>query len=542
MSTTNYRVPTFAGALPPLEERTVLHVLRANAAHRSDTPALRDPDSELTHSQLLQSAMVVAGGLRDNDVMPDDRVLLMLDNHLDAALIWLGCTLAGAVEVPVNTAYRSTFLEHVVQDSGATTAVVEARYADALRAAAGDTPLRIIVRDDAPMSLHDRFAGAAPLAVERAPWQLAGVFYTSGTTGASKGVPVPHAQAYGYATPVHMGVAGADDCSYVALPLFHVGGQLWGVYNALIAGGAAFIAPRFSASRFWAEVAESHSTFAMLTGAMVSFLNAQPRAAGEDSSGLRVVCLAPVPQDVDDFCRRFGVTYTTGYGSTEAAAPLVAPHGVSRAGSVGWARPDFDVRVVDEHDRPLPDRQVGELVIRPSEPWTMFPGYLGRAEATANAWRNLWFHTGDAVYRTSEGEYILVDRLRDSIRRRGENISSMEVEAAANAHVSVAESAAVAVPSAHSEDEVLLYVMPAPVSAVDPEQVYRYLAGQLPYFAVPRFIAVVADFQRTGSNKIQKHVLRERGLPADCWDAEKHGLRATRDGLVEPTEGERKPR
>ncbi|GAA0571192.1 AMP-binding protein [Actinomadura livida] len=527
--------PSFEGSLPPLERRTVVHVLREQAERHPGRPAIAGPGAEIGYGALLDEAAALAGSLRAHGIRPGDRVLLMLDNHVDAILAWLGLTCAGAVEVPVNTAFAAGFLDHVVRDSGAVAAIAETHYLDRLAAADGGRLRGSVIEHVPAQSGRGRFdlPEGEPTVEDAAPWDTAAVFYTSGTTGPSKGVLVPHAQAYGYASPVYIGAVEPDDTSYVAMPLFHVGGQLWGVYNALIAGARAYISPRFTASGFWEDIVRSGSTFAVLTGAMARFLEARPPSPLERSSGLRKVCLAPVPADVDAFCARFGVAYCAGYGSTEAATPLAAPHGVSGAGGLGWVRPGFEALVVDEHDRPVPDGRIGELVVRPHEPWTMFQGYLGRPEATAEAWRNSYFHTGDAVRRTPGGEFFLVDRIRDSIRRRGENISSLEVEAAANTHPQVTETAAVGVPSEHSEDEVLLLVVPHPEGPPDPADLFRYLAERLPYFAVPRFIACTAELPRSASNKIMKGPLRAAGVPADGWDAELNGLRATRNGIVQ---------
>ncbi|MEU5879165.1 AMP-binding protein [Spirillospora sp. NPDC047279] len=517
-----------------MAERTVVHVLREQAERHPDRPALAGPGVELAYGPLLSEAAGLAGGLRAYGIDPGDRVLLMLDNHVDAVLAWLAVTCAGAVEVPVNTAFDGGFLDHVVHDSGVVAAITEPHYLDRLAAADGGRLRgRVITRHPAASGLG-RFEvpEGEPVVADARPWDIAAVFYTSGTTGASKGVLVPHAQAYGYASPVYIGAVEPDDTSYVAMPLFHVGGQLWGVYNALIVGARAYVSPRFSASGFWEDIARSGSTFAVLTGAMARFLEARPPGPQERASGLRKVCLAPVPADVDAFCSRFGVAYCAGYGSTEAGTPLAAPQGVSGAGGLGWVRPGFDALVVDEHDRPVPDGRIGELVIRPHEPWTMFQGYVGRPEATAAAWRNSYFHTGDAVRRTPDGEFFLVDRIRDNIRRRGENISSLEVEAAANTHGQVTETAAVGVPSEHSEEEVLLLAVPHPEGPPHPEDLFRYLAERLPYFAVPRFIAFVPELPRSASNKITKGPLRAAGVPADAWDAELNGVRATRRGVV----------
>ena len=267
-----------------------------------------------------------------------------------------------------------------------------------------------------------------------------------------------------------------------------------------------------------------------LMGPMAPFL---VRADGPERGrhGLRRVCIAPFNQDGIAFAERFGVEVYTAYNSTEMSTPLVAHPGFAAVpGICGRPRPGVEVRIVDEFDRELPDGEAGELIVRTDQPWTMTYGYHRMPEATVAAWRNGWFHTGDAFRRTADGDYVFVDRLKDAIRRRGENVSSVEVEAEALTHPNVARAGAVGVPSEYAEEEILLAVEPAAGAHIDPRQLAEHLTGRLPYFMVPRYIRVVDELAMTPSGKVRKDVLRQQGA-AGAWDREAAGMVLKRERL-----------
>jgi crotonobetaine/carnitine-CoA ligase len=358
-----------------------------------------------------------------------------------------------------------------------------------------------------------------------------GIIYTSGTTGPSKGVLTPEAHAYGYATPFALRAPATSDVSYVALPLFHVGGHLCGVYGALIAGATAFIPENFRTASFWSEVARTGATFATLVGAMVNFLMAQPPSPSDRLTPLSKVALAPISGVTPEFADRFGLEICSGYGSTEASSPLCVPLGApSVPFGLGWPRPDYEVGVVDADDVPVPLGEIGELVIRGREPWTLMSGYLGDPAKTVSAWRNLWYHSGDAVrQRPEDGQFILVDRLNDAIRRRGENISSYAVEMIVNRHPDVTDSAVVAVPDEQSGQEVLAVVLRRSGSSLTERSLLEFLVDELPHFMVPRYLRFMeSDFERSASGKVRKDLLRAAGLASGTWDREAAGIRVTR--------------
>ncbi|HMG42004.1 MAG TPA: AMP-binding protein [Acidimicrobiales bacterium] len=525
-----------SAGLPPLAERTITRVLADCAERDPDRPAVTSADEVVSRSELFERARLVGGWFRRLGDQP--RVALMLDDHLDHVLAVAGLCVAGGVQVPVNTAYRGALLAHVLADSGVETLVVDARYLPRVAEVRDRVPglRRIVVRGEATLGVPHcdlvPFAalgdGAPCSPAHREPWDLYGIMYTSGTTGVSKGVLTTHGHAFGYASPAGLQAATPDDVSLVVMPLFHVSGQLWGVVNALMAGAEAVVAGGFHVSTFWPQVRRHRVTFTTMAGAMARFLQRAAARPDDRDHPLRRVCVAPIPPDVDDFLARFGIDeYCTGYGSTETGAPLSSPTG-RPPGSVGWARPEWRARVVDAHDRDVAAGEVGELLVRSDEPWLMMTGYHGRPEATAAAWRNGWFHTGDGARQTADGEVYLVDRIDDVIRRRGENVSSQEVEAQLTGHPGVRECAVVAVPSADTDHEVLAVVVADDAAGFDPGGLVELARQHLPYFMVPRYVRTVAELPRTSTGKVRKQQLRDDGVTPDTWDRYAAGITVSR--------------
>jgi crotonobetaine/carnitine-CoA ligase len=285
-------------------------------------------------------------------------------------------------------------------------------------------------------------------------------------------------------------------------------------------GASMVIREQFAGTRYWQVVAETGATHALLVATMANFLLSQDRTPAERAHRLRLVVLAPMVADPDAFRARFGVAQLSSvYGQTEISTPLlIAPGAEIVPGSVGQPRAGAEVRIVDSHDRPVPTGEVGELVVRTHRPWEMNLGYLGHPAESVAAWRNGWFHTGDAFRCDSHDNFFYVDRLRDTLRRRGENISSFHVETEAVAHPDVLECACVGVPSELGEHDVKVFVVPAAGRAVDPADLVAFLTDRLPHFMVPRYVEVVAELPKNQTLRIQKFELRERGNTERTWD------------------------
>jgi carnitine-CoA ligase len=350
--------------------------------------------------------------------------------------------------------------------------------------------------------------------------------YTSGTSGPSKGVLMPHAHCtlYGIGSIKCLQLA-AGDRFYICLPLFHANGLLMQLGATISAGIPAFIRRRFSAKRWLEDIRTHRLTVTNLIGTTSGFVVAQPPTPQDRDHCLRAVLSSPnVPQHEAALHTRFGVKeVVSGFGMTEVNIPIWGRLGVSAPGAAGWTHEEhFEVRIVDpETDVPVPAGQVGEIVVRPRVPFGFMTGYFNAPEKTVEAWRNLWFHTGDAGVMEASGLVTFIDRIKDCIRRRGENISATEVEDIVCELPGVAEVAAYAVPSdlPGGEDEVMLALVEQPGSNVDLSAVARMAAERLPRFAAPRYIKVVAELPKTATGKVKRAVLRTEGA-AGAFDAQ----------------------
>jgi crotonobetaine/carnitine-CoA ligase len=361
------------------------------------------------------------------------------------------------------------------------------------------------------------------------PWDPQSIIYTSGTTGRSKGVLSSYAHLF------HMGGAkafpmlGPDDCYLIYLPLFHVGGTK-PVTAMLARGGAVAMGGDFSTESFWPTVRATGSTYTILLGVMSTFLSKRPPEPNDRDHPLKKITMIPLPDNSKAFAERFGCAVYTLFNMTEISVPIVSEPNPQTIATCGRQREGVELRIVDHADHEVQPGEIGELIIRTDAPWALNSGYYKDPEATAQAWRNGWFHTGDA-FRVEDGQYFFVDRMKDAIRRRGENISSFEVEAEIIAHPSVRECAVVAVPNEMAEDDVLAIVAPAPGEAIDPSQLLAFLKPRLAHFMLPRYIRVMDALPRTPTQKVEKYVLRQQGLTPDTWDREKAGVKIRREKI-----------
>ncbi|MES2483496.1 MAG: AMP-binding protein [Pseudomonadota bacterium] len=526
----------------------VLHrVLEQQARDRGALPFLQWEDAKpLSFDEVNREVNRRAHGFASLGVRRGDVVVLFMANSLDYVLTWFALNKIGAVEAPINTAYLGRFLEHQVNICDARMMVADAALLQHVQGSIGKMPAlkTLVVRGlagsaaptvgDCRMVDFDtvRADDDANPGVAVAPGDIAAIMFTSGTTGLSKGVLMPHGQLYLFAQiDVEAVRLTADDVYVTGLPFFHANSQLLTIYPCLIAGALCVLYEKFSATQWVERLHASGATVANSLGVMLPFVFAQPPTPRDRGHRLRRMLSAPTPYGIlEDFKSRFGVEeFGEGFGQTEICCPIMAPlgRGVERPqGAAGLLLDQwFDVRIVDpETDEELPVGQVGELILRPKMPWTINAGYVNMPQETHRAWRNLWFHTGDGVKRDAQGWYYFVDRLKDSLRRRGENISSFEVEAPIREHPAVAEVAVVAVPSEHEggEDEVKACIVAHPGALADPADIVAWCEGRLPAFAIPRYIEFLDSFPKTPSEKVQKSVLRSAGITAATWDRLKH--------------------
>jgi crotonobetaine/carnitine-CoA ligase len=526
------RIPTFDACVVP-------EMLKRQATAQPDaTFAIFEDGETWNYAETLARARRAAAGFQALGVGRGDHVLSWLPNGQEAILTWFGLNMLGAVYVPINTSYRGGLLEHVVALSDAKLIVVHTqlmpRLADVDRALVTDA---IVIGGDGVAldgvtnhpaeALQPDLEAEAEHTVE--PWDSQYIIFTSGTTGPSKAVLSPYLQAYAMACESYHFLTG-EDRVLVNLPLFHVGGTIF-VYVMLAHGGSVVIEDSFRTDGFWESVREKGVTSTCLVGAMTPFLLKLPPSNRDQDHPMRTVVTIPWNEDSLALGRRYGVDMYTGFNMTEISSPIVSEANPAALGTAGKARDGVDVRVVDDNDCEVPPGTVGELIVRTDRPWAMNAGYYKNPEATAKAWRNGWFHTGDAFKYDEEGNFFFVDRIKDAIRRRGENISSFEVESEVTQFPAVREAAAIPVPSEFNEDEVMVVVAPAPGQSIDAEALFRFLEPRMAHFMLPRFVRIVADLPKTPTQKVQKVLLKDEGITADTWDREKAGIKVRREAL-----------
>ena len=374
---------------------------------------------------------------------------------------------------------------------------------------------------------------------------LASIMYTGGTTGPSKGVMCSQSHYYWWARTLSEAIGLAEsDVWYTCLPMFHINAQ--GTFLAsLLTGATISVGERFSARRYWNETRRAGATISSLLGTMAHILYHREPASPEDEEDrpplLRMIFCPAFPAALQlAFEERFGVRVMNAYGSTELnCVTMTQREGPSRPGSMGTVLEHFEMKVVDENDCELPFGTPGELIVRPKQPFSTMMGYFGLPEKTMEAWRNLWFHTGDRAYQNADGHFYFVDRLKDSIRRRGENISSFEVEQVVNGHEAVLESAAYPVPAEVGEDDMMVSIVPRPNCGIDVVELIQWCEARLPRFAVPRFVDIVSELPKTAVGRVEKFKLRARGVTETTWDRERRAS-STENEEPRTENGERK--
>lgn len=493
----------------------------------------------LSFQQAFDWSGQIASHFQNLGVRSGDSVIVMLPNDLDFIAVWLGLARLGAVAVLLNTELIGAFLEHQIVDSGAQIAVVAEPMLGRVIEIADRLPaLRSIVVAGASdrfgarnLRLHlsplddwrtcEAYSGSAPRASD-----VAHVMYTSGTTGPAKGVLMPHAHCFLYGLGAIDNLdLNADDRYYVTLPLYHANGLFMQVYACLIAGATAVLKPRFSAQDWLPDIRRYRATLTNTLGVVAPFIFAQPRSSDDAVHQLRAIVAAPNPAELQSIWRdRFGLSNVlSGFGMTEVNIPVWGRVGVETPCDAAGLVYDryFEVQILDpDTDIARPIGEVGEIAVRPKAPFGFMAGYHELPGKTVEAWRNLWFHTGDAGFMDPDGFVYFVDRIRDCIRRRGHNISSVEIENALLSMPGLVEVAAYGVPSEMSggEDEIMIAVVQSRDASLKPEDICAFSDDHLPKFAKIRYISLVDYLPKTSTGKVQKMDIRSRGMSGDVWD------------------------
>lgn len=529
--------------LPSRQEAVLPLALEARAADTPDAPAVYFVDgASWSYVDLAERVWGLAEHLATEAGLKRGECLAsVLPNGEEALLSWLATNSLGAVYAPFNTAYQGPQISYAVNLTQCSVLIMHADLAHRLQGldlpdlrsivwVGGEPPTQPLLGVQS-LSFAD-LAGTATTSPELSPplepWDDCTVLMTSGTTGNSKAVRRTYAQYDRYtSTTFRLVGVTSEDRFYVCAPMFHGGADV-PVFAMLSLGASLTIDARFTAHDFWNRVRRYQCTVTWMHSAMSLFLHKQPRSEDDSDNPLRLAMLAPLFDGFDEFAERFDLRIYMVYGMTEMSCifSVIDPADIASLGVP--ADPGYELRIASEDDVPLPPGQSGELLVRHKVPWVITPGYLRDDAATARVWRNGWFHTGDVFVEDPDGTYRLVDRVKDSIRRRGENVSAAEVERQLLAMPEIREASAIGV-AAEIEEEILVYVCFQDGVSLEPSTLHARLVSQLPYFAVPRYIALRDELPRNVALRVDKPKLRGLGIPADAWDAVEAGSVPTRE-------------
>jgi carnitine-CoA ligase len=528
--------------LTDIEDRVLGRLLPAQAEHNGDSNWLMVGDDRYTFAAGHAEVEALAAGLAGLGIGRGDIVALMLENSAEYVFLVLALVRLGAVHVPVNTAFKGEYLRRLLEHASPRLVIVDESLGERLSPVLPGLPVEHVVVLGAvdavdlagkALSVEElRNGGGFVPAQDIAYSDTVAILYTSGTTGRAKGAMQSHHYWY---TATEAMAAGRDirdgDIFHLCTPMFHAGAWLLNLYPSLLHGLPVGVESWFSVNDYWDSVRRYGATQLFTLGAMHMWLWNLPATAGDADQPGRVWTAVPLPGELwQPFKDRFGLDGVfSAYGQTEIMPAATADiRREAKPGSAGWAQPNLELRVVDEHDVEVTAGETGELVVRPRTPESMFSGYFKMPDETLAAFRNLWYHTGDLVRIDEDGELFFVDRKADYLRRRGENISSLEVEEIIRRHPAVADVAVCGVPAADAEDEVKACVVARPDGQIDPVELAGYCADNLPYFAVPRYLEVLEELPRTPTGRVQKFVLRDRGVTDATWDRVAAGFEVRR--------------
>ena len=524
----------------PMQERTIGKILDDKARLNQDKVFLFYEDQKITYQQLNERANIVSNAFLYLGVKKHDKVALLMDNCPEFLYTWFGLAKIGAWAIPINVALKGEGLAYIINHCDAETIVISLPFLENLNFIRKDLEnIQKIIVD--PQSQQDGletkgeiilwsdFFRASteppPVEVKHDDWMM--IVYTAGTTGLPKGVL--KAQSYSFTSGLSIASfaqATPEDRFYTTLPLFHINAQNVTTWAAVAADASTVLAKRFSARQFWDDIRKYHATITSFLGAMIPILVKQPEREDDSENPLRVGLSAGTPAVFWElFEKRFQVKILELYGSSEGGS---LRNYEGKIGSMGKPIPSNFAKVVDGQDQELSPYQAGELIFKFIDPLIQLPEYYKMPEATSEKTRGGWLRTGDYAYMDEEGYFYFVDRKKDAIRRRGENISSYEVEKIINSHPDVLESAAVGVPAEMGEDEVRIYVVLKPGRSLTPEELVAYCEPRMAYFMIPRYVEFMDALPKTTTEKVLKAALKESGLNPNTWDREKAGYQVRR--------------
>jgi crotonobetaine/carnitine-CoA ligase len=531
----------------PVADMTWTALLQRQARRNEDKTFLVFEGRRYSYGEIERLTAALARGLLRAGVAKGDHVALLIGNCPETLFLNMALGRIGAVTCPINTAAKGDLLAYFLNLCKASTLVigkeVASRFQEVEQRAPGVERLLVVDIGSAEEQ------GAAPYGgrcrtlryadLESGPQDVAlpqvsssdpqTIMFTSGTTGPSKGVLITNAQSFRFSIGrvEYLGLQ-ADDVVYTCLPLFHGNALNAASVCAFVADASLVLARRFSARAFWDEVRDNGVTQFNLLSSMTNILWGMPPTARDRDHQVRQCTMVPVPLFATDFAERFGVQIVSSYSLTDFGQGSFLQPGApaEKFRSAGRPRPGVDLAIRDDEGKLLPSGEAGEICLRSDDPSLGGRLYFGAPEANAKAYQDGWFHTGDRGYLDADGYLYFVDRKKDAIRRRGENISSWEVEQVIAGHPDVADVAVYAVASEQSEDEVTASIVCRPGRTIAPEDLVRFCERNMAYFMVPRYIEFRTDLPRTLTEKVQKPLLRQAAEArlADFWDREKAGI------------------
>ena len=509
-------------------------VVKSQAISFGERRFIRFENADLTYREFHEGGNKAANLLLALGFQKGDRCAVMLQSSPAFLKSWLGIARVGGIEVPINTGLRGDLLAYILNQAQCKVLIIQNEWIDRVKQVENSLHYleRVLVVGEGEHDF-DSFdtliaqASHEDVKIDVQPTDPSLILFTSGTTGPSKGAILSHKANFALSRScIDIMNYSEKDRLFTVFPLYHVNARYSTILAALISGSDVVMHNKFSASRFWDICREEGITTFTYMGTLITILLKQPKRDDDGDNPVRMIQGAPCPAEIyDEFKQRFNIEVTEAYGSTEVGICLANRAESFRKGSCGKVIPIFDVQIQDSDGNECPPNVAGEIVVRPKEPSIMFSGYFGMEEETVNVFRDLWFHTGDRGMVDEDGYFYFIDRKKDVVRRRGENISSYEVERVLNDHPAVHESAIVGVPSELTEEEVLAVIKLQEGSQLEPEQLLSFCEQRLPHFAVPRYIRFIEQFPKTPSQRIEKYKLRKEGITHDTWDREKVGYK-----------------
>lgn len=529
------------------ENRTLPHLLEERARELKDKAFFMFEDQRATYQELDTTVNRVANALGDLGVKKGDKVCFLMKNSLEFVYCWFALGKLGAVMVPINPNLKGRLLQYIITNSGATMAFVDNDLLERVQFVEDqiENVSRILVvpenadyRDEVAFQRIELRPFEAllngspdPPRIAVRPQDTMSILYTSGTTGPSKGAALSHHYYYNTALgAVYYMHHSEEDILYSCLPFFHANASMSSIYTALVAKATFAMGKWFSLRTFLDEIRQYQATHTNVMGSILILLMKQDPSPDDANIPLKVVNSVPLIPESREFEKRFGVKLIGMYGATETSICIASEFDEpTKPESCGKALPLYDVRIFDDNDFECPPGVAGEIVVRGKQPFIQMQGYHGMAEATLDTFRNLWYHSGDYGMKDEEGNFYFLDRKKDSIRRRGENISSYEVEEVVISHPAVLESAAIAIKDQEmTEDEVKVCVILKEGQTLTEKELIEYCVERMAYFMVPRYVEFMEAFPKTPNQKIEKYKLRESGITATTWDREKAGIKVQR--------------